>query len=506
MVDWEGVDGAQLAKLAVDNPSKASKVLGLVQMYLYAKRHGHGYRVVDFEGKSVTMGSGRPYRHPAWSRVPLLWLLYTGGLGADLILDNPLSGASCSTEDRWMLYLDTDVVVVQTGFNIGDIVEALRTQGEHHPGLPCHEVYNDPTFADPAFMTAAGNRTHFCHHARDQLKGPLAQGVDPATDVAVAGFNDMYFNVQACKAMRDPVGGQICPNPTQDNMCSAIMLWRVPAPKLAATGNFQDSVVKRAITVGKRMVETWFKVRLAPGGDDKEDFLAMRWSSEAPGRTQVVYREGADELRCPITSCGFAGDQTVFNRAVLYGLPHRPWNETDPGLALVGQNLKHTAILKCTKCVGKDQSYSSGEPFFHGTAWKFKRDHLMAWMMKLAYELHGLHYVFPFTQAATAEKKPNPATGELGREVGKALVTHPDTAIREELNKRLKDVCGNAETPDGPCVVEEDMRHSAAVLDRAISAIKDTAQVQMRLNPSFKGVDHTPETEDEKAWYQVFKV
>ena len=32
---------------------------------------------------------------------------------------------------------------------------------------------------------------HFCHHARDQLKGPLAQGVDPATDVAVAGFNDM---------------------------------------------------------------------------------------------------------------------------------------------------------------------------------------------------------------------------------------------------------------------------------------------------------------------------
>ena len=44
------------------------------------------------------------------------------------------------------------------------------------------------------------------------------------------------------------------------------------------------------------------------------------------------------------------------------------------------------------------------------------------------------------------------------------------------------------------------------MLDRAIAAIKDTAQVQMRLNPSFKGVDHTPETEDEKAWYQVFKV
>ena len=32
---------------------------------------------------------------------------------------------------------------------------------------------------------------------------------------------------------------------------------------------------------------------------------------------------------------------------VLYGLPHRPWNETDPGLSLVGQNIKHAAILKC---------------------------------------------------------------------------------------------------------------------------------------------------------------
>ena len=36
-----------------------------------------------------------------------------------------------------------------------------------------------------------------------------------------------YFKFQACKAMRDPDAGQICPNPTQDNMCSAIMLWRV---------------------------------------------------------------------------------------------------------------------------------------------------------------------------------------------------------------------------------------------------------------------------------------
>ena len=30
VVDWDGVDGAQLAKIAVENPSKASKVLLLL--------------------------------------------------------------------------------------------------------------------------------------------------------------------------------------------------------------------------------------------------------------------------------------------------------------------------------------------------------------------------------------------------------------------------------------------------------------------------------------------
>jgi len=44
------------------------------------------------------------------------------------------------------------------------------------------------------------------------------------------------------------------------------------------------------------------------------------------------------------------------------------------------------------------------------------------------------------------------------------------------------------------------------VLDRAISAIKDTVQVQMRFNPKFKGVDHIPDSGDEKDWYQIFKV
>ena len=58
-------------------------------------------------------------------------------------------------------------------------------------GIPCQEVYKDPTFANPAFMAAAGNKTGFCHHSRDLLKTALAPGVDPTTDVAVAGFNDV---------------------------------------------------------------------------------------------------------------------------------------------------------------------------------------------------------------------------------------------------------------------------------------------------------------------------
>ena len=52
--------------------------LGMIEMYMYARRHGHGYRVINFEGKAVKFGSGRPDRHPAWSRIPLLWALYTG--------------------------------------------------------------------------------------------------------------------------------------------------------------------------------------------------------------------------------------------------------------------------------------------------------------------------------------------------------------------------------------------------------------------------------------------
>ena len=48
-------------------------------MYLYAKRHGHGYRLVVNRG-NITAGPTRPDRHPAWARVALLWSVYSGEL------------------------------------------------------------------------------------------------------------------------------------------------------------------------------------------------------------------------------------------------------------------------------------------------------------------------------------------------------------------------------------------------------------------------------------------
>lgn len=73
--------------------------------------------------------------------------------------------------------------------------------------------------------------------------------------------------------------------------------------------------------------------RLAPGGVDKEDFLAMGWSDEAPARLQEVFKE-MDESKCSVAGCGFASDQGVFNRAVRrlssFGVI-RSWQSTPDG-------------------------------------------------------------------------------------------------------------------------------------------------------------------------------
>ena len=93
--------------------------LGMIEMYMYARRHGHGYRVINFAGKGVRWGSGRPDRHPAWSRIPLLWALYTGGKGVELVLQR---ASECPRQDQWLLYADTDIAIHATGFSVGEIM------------------------------------------------------------------------------------------------------------------------------------------------------------------------------------------------------------------------------------------------------------------------------------------------------------------------------------------------------------------------------------------------
>ena len=46
-------------------------------------------------------------------------------------------------------------------------------------------------------------------------------------------------------------------------------------------------------------------------------------------------------------------------------------------------------------------------------------------MMKLSYELHGLHYIFPFTAGATAKKQPTPADAKMVA-TGKSILTCHD--------------------------------------------------------------------------------
>ena len=62
-----------------------------------------------------------------------------------------------------------------------------------------------------------------------------------------------------------------------------------------------------------------------------------------------------------------------------------------------------------------------GEPFFHGTAWKFKMHHLIAWMMKLScvnatqhasWVLNCAHVIL--CQRASADQRRQP-TSQPGR-------------------------------------------------------------------------------------------
>jgi hypothetical protein len=78
-------------------------------MFMYARRHGHGYKVVIPPSK-VSFGSGRPDRHPVWAKVALMHNVINNNDGADFLRDK-----RCSEEEHWVQLMDTDIVVASTG-------------------------------------------------------------------------------------------------------------------------------------------------------------------------------------------------------------------------------------------------------------------------------------------------------------------------------------------------------------------------------------------------------
>ena len=218
--------------------------MGIVSMYLYAKRHGHGYRIVDLDqtgGKGVDFGSGRLVRHPAWSRVALLWNLYTSGTGADLVLGpgidpktgRPATGEDklCPYDDQWMLYVDTDVAVLAASYGIGEIFGALRQVGAIKKGLPCMDEYGRDAFVltdeGKKYLQDKGEDSNFCYHHGTELSKPLALGVDSGLPVAVAAFTDggQWWE---CKLNEINMSQGECPEQLQAKMNTGVMLWRVP--------------------------------------------------------------------------------------------------------------------------------------------------------------------------------------------------------------------------------------------------------------------------------------
>ena len=102
------------------------------------------------------------------------------------------------------------------------------------------------------------------------------------------------------------------------------MLWRVPTPGFKGEQG-GGSVAADALRAGKAMVDVWRTARLAPaaGTDhDPEDFLAMTWWDISTKRVIPVFDERVPRWRCKAVQCDYAGDQTVFSRAVLFGLPY----------------------------------------------------------------------------------------------------------------------------------------------------------------------------------------
>ena len=180
-------DPSRLAALLALNQNLAWTLLSLVQMKMYAERHGHGYRFVNLAGSSTVFGGGRSDRRSAWARVPLLRLLYDRGEGSELVLST-----RCQAQDQWVMYIDTDIAIGATGHSLGQIIEAHRLGGWYHDGLRCHAEYASRSFPSVQEVLAANSTPGYCHVVGDKLAATHAPGVDPAGDVVMAGFNDVF--------------------------------------------------------------------------------------------------------------------------------------------------------------------------------------------------------------------------------------------------------------------------------------------------------------------------
>lgn len=530
-IDWDGINHTSFVHLAISAPAKAAHYLGMIEMYMYARRHGHGYRVINFEGKAVKFGSGRPDRHPAWSRIPLLWALYTGAKGVEEVLQ---PASVCPQEDQWLLYTDTDIAIHATGFSVGEIMAGLRAKSKK--GLPCLSAYKNGTFAPGPDLTARlGERnltdTSWCHDHRDRLGRALAPGVDPRTPVAVAGFNDLKSErgpfYDDC-VLLDSEGS--CPDSVRGNICSGIMLWRVPTPGFKGEQG-GGSVAADALRAGKAMVDVWRTARLAPaaGTDhDPEDFLAMTWWDISTKRVIPVFDERVPRWRCKAVQCDYAGDQTVFSRAVLFGLPHRPYDAKNPANDGIGRFLPNIAVLPCKFCF-KHHGYEDREPFSHLSGWWNKEHHLLGWLLKLSYELHGLDLIFRHTAlVASKPKKENRITvygrGALGNDrAARPIIRHTDPAKQAAANARLercsKIAAGETEPTEltpavlAGCADPEFEKRSVAKLDAVIAELRERRTVQLRLNPGFNGIDDPADMGRQPPdappgsgvdWYQIF--
>ena len=240
-------------------------------------------------------------------------------------------------------------------------------------------------------------------------------------------------------------------------------------------------------------------------GEDAENFLAVGWAKLSELRVAEVYRPNADEAACQQPHCGFASDQPVFNRAVVFGIPHRPYKAYDPKSNVgIGRFLQHMVFLRCDHC--NYDAYNHGEPFLHATG-LHKEQRLPNIMIKLLHELYGLELLFAWAGAAgkLARSLPKPPSFVVpwSKHVHRALklqIDHDDPAKQTLLRKRMENCLADhdGEITGPPCVGHPASEAAFKAVRHVLADVKQTQTLLMRPNPLFMGVD-----DDTHDWYSI---